>query len=328
MLIPEYWAECRRTQKYGQRQLTVRRFGWSTHSYAEAQTMADERVADAIGRLIAGEDVPRLERKTAYGNADGTPIREQVLSRHGQEVITRNAYGAHCLNTPRALFADVDYPATSMLKPGYALPVFGVLAALSVVVSITQQEMWFLLPFLLGSLILSLPIGHWLGRLRPPAVITPEVAARERVAAFVATHPDWGIRVYRSPSGLRLLATHRPFSTDEADVASFFEAVGTDPLYAQLCHNQRCFRARLTGKPWRMGLHENPRKSLGIWPVPFAQEARRREWIGRYEAMVPNFAACQYIETLGVARAHPDISAVVELHDRLCRARESNVPLA
>jgi len=35
------------------------------------------------------------------------PIREEIVSRHGDTIITRNSYGARCLNTPNALFADI-----------------------------------------------------------------------------------------------------------------------------------------------------------------------------------------------------------------------------
>lgn len=52
----------------------------------------------------------------AYNGAQGVPIREEVLERHGDTVITRNGYGAKCLNTPDVLFADVDFDTA--LPPG------------------------------------------------------------------------------------------------------------------------------------------------------------------------------------------------------------------
>jgi hypothetical protein len=36
------------------------------------------------------------------------PIGEEIVSRHGDAVITRNSYGALGLNTPDTVFADVD----------------------------------------------------------------------------------------------------------------------------------------------------------------------------------------------------------------------------
>ncbi len=67
------------------------------------------RAEEALARIVAGESVCRREPKVPYNGADGVPIREEVLGRYGDEVITRNAYGARCLNSPTALFADVDF---------------------------------------------------------------------------------------------------------------------------------------------------------------------------------------------------------------------------
>lgn len=36
------------------------------------------------------------------------PIREEIIGRAGDAVITRNGYGACCLNVPNVLFGDVD----------------------------------------------------------------------------------------------------------------------------------------------------------------------------------------------------------------------------
>jgi len=94
MLIPEFWAESRARHRSKNRQITVRRFGWSEASQAEAQAMADQRVRESLDRLIAGESLTRREPKVPYGGADGLPIREEVVRRAGPDVLTRNSYGA------------------------------------------------------------------------------------------------------------------------------------------------------------------------------------------------------------------------------------------
>jgi hypothetical protein len=38
-----------------------------------------------------------------YNGAAGVPIREEIVGRHGETVITRNSYGARCLNMPNVL---------------------------------------------------------------------------------------------------------------------------------------------------------------------------------------------------------------------------------
>jgi hypothetical protein len=108
MLIPYFWAECRLQTKLAKRQVTVKRWGWSDLSQDDAQELANRRAKEAMERILNGETLRRLEAKDTYGTADGVPIREEVVSRHAEVVITRNSYGSLCLNTPNVLFADVD----------------------------------------------------------------------------------------------------------------------------------------------------------------------------------------------------------------------------
>lgn len=130
MIVPDYWAEARRQQKKSGKQITVRRFGWSTSSQEDAQAMADARADEAMRRINAGEKLDWREQKVPHNGADGLPIREEVLARHGDEVITRNSYGAHCLNSPKALFADIDLATETGCKP--TLITLAILAVLSV----------------------------------------------------------------------------------------------------------------------------------------------------------------------------------------------------
>src|SRR5262249_35695717 len=116
MIVPQYWAEARRQVRRGGKQVTVRRFGWSDASETDAQTMADARAEEALQQVLSGARLRRREQKAAYNGAQGVPIREEVVARHGDVVITRNAYGARCLNTPDVLFADVDFPLEGSLR--------------------------------------------------------------------------------------------------------------------------------------------------------------------------------------------------------------------
>ncbi|MET1537278.1 hypothetical protein ABXL43_36145, partial [Burkholderia sola] len=94
--------------------ITVQRWGWSDTSQEAAQAHAQERAGQALeaarnAALPKGE--PRMEWKNEYA-LDGftTPIREEVLQRREGTVMTRNSYGAHCLNTERVAIADIDLP--------------------------------------------------------------------------------------------------------------------------------------------------------------------------------------------------------------------------
>ncbi|MEL6431481.1 MAG: hypothetical protein AAFR54_20075, partial [Planctomycetota bacterium] len=115
MLVPRHWAEARRSLRVDGRAVTVRRFGWSSASEAEATAHAEHRAAEAAAAIEAGQAVEPRERKVPYNGADGLPIREEILEEDedGRFVVTRNSYGAHCLNAPSLLIADVDFDAPS-----------------------------------------------------------------------------------------------------------------------------------------------------------------------------------------------------------------------
>lgn len=82
--------------------------------------MAKERLSEAMAkarheainpptnRSTMWANLTRRERKTPYNGADGVPIREEVVAKNGEAVLTRNSYGALCLNTSEVLFIDVD----------------------------------------------------------------------------------------------------------------------------------------------------------------------------------------------------------------------------
>ncbi len=320
MIIPTYWAEARLQHRDRKRQVTVRRFGWSDISEADAQTHAHVRVREAFDRAMAGETLMRRERRVAYNGAEGVPIREQIVDRDGDTVITRNGYGALCLNTPNVLFADIDFShkaggsALLLVMAGLLVITFAVLTAgfgtrlfpAGIIASIV-------------ALILCAPVANLLRKVSRKARGGDEKIARGRVAAFLRQHPDWHVRVYRTPAGLRLLALHRLFDPREPEVKACFDALGVDPMYAQMCFNQNCFRARISPKPWRIGLPRLRPPYSAAWRPEHADLPARREWIAAYESEAEEYAACRYVETLGSAHADPAAEAVQYLHDAFCR---------
>jgi len=338
MIVPAHWAEGRIQTVVDGRQLTVRRFGWSDDSPLAAQAHADERTREALARIQAGETLPRREAKTAYNGANGMPIREQIVRREGETLITRNGYGALCLNTPDVLFVDIDFEDAEAAprRKGQGLPrplavVMAVLAAAAAAV-VTGSA---LSAAGVGAVVLSLL--WWVpGRRQdkaeneppPQAPATPEQRARQRIERFLFQHPDWHLRLYRTPAGLRALAMHRTFSASESAVADCFHELGADTVYARMCRNQNCFRARVSPKPWRIGIDDHLRPRPGVWPVALERMDEREAWVARYERAAAGYAACTFIEAVGASAAvHPSAEAVQRLHDALSGA-QSGLPAA
>lgn len=330
MQVPEHWAEARRQHRAGHRQVTVRRWGWSDRDAADAERHAAERADDALRRILAGESLPRFERKLPYNGAEGVPIREEVVDRRGAVVITRNPYGARCLNVGDVLFADIDFASASAVATTSARDLAinpGVPLLLGLVVGGLTRN---LLAGLAAYVLCGILVGWLRRRFDPPSarIAREEAAAIARVTAFLARNRDWSLRQYRTPAGLRLIATHRRFDPQEPAVAAFFAAIGADPIYVRMCRNQQCFRARLSAKPWRIGVVARIGPRPGVWPVAAEFLARRRRWVEDYERRAQAFAACRFVGTLGADGIAAELRDVVELHDVECRALSSDLPLA
>ena len=354
MIVPQYWAEGRARSRLDGRQVTVRRWGWSDQDPASAQAHADSRAQAAFDRIAAGEPLPRRERKVAYNGADGVPIREEIVERHGDCVVTRNAYGARCLNTPDVLFVDVDFEPEWDINRGGPRGDAGVrrparaggrLAGTALMAVLVGGIVAWLTKGLAAALIagafvfvtgllrmrkttrshLDAPVSD--GNSPPPPAQPPHEQMLARLEAFTTAHPDWHLRLYRTPAGFRVLVMHDVFAPSEERVADCFRRLGADAIYARMCRNQNCFRARVSAKPWRIKVwdHILPK---GVWPIQPAFAGKRSAWVSRYERAAKDYAACEFIGALGdAARVHPSALAVQAVHDELSRAA-SGLPMA
>lgn len=104
-------------------------------SPSRGSVCARQRLEEALAALRAGgpdglDAFTRRERATAYGGSQGLPIREEiVLEREDLDVVvTRNGYGALCLNSTRAMFVDVDPPNSRVVYVGCLGALVGVVA--------------------------------------------------------------------------------------------------------------------------------------------------------------------------------------------------------
>jgi hypothetical protein len=261
-----------------------------------------------------------------YNGAAGVPIREEITGRHGSAVVTRNSYGARCLNVPDVLFADIDFEERSPWRASLVL--LAVLALGAVCAGLVQQS-WLLFGLLLSvSLVVFAPLAAFAVRLYVRLRGGPEPAALHRIERFLAANPGWNLRTYRTPAGLRVIATHRTFDPADPEALKFFRAVDADPVYVRMCLKQRCFRARVTAKPWRIGIEVRLRPQPGVWPVDPARLPARVSWVAAYEAKAERFAACRYVATVGSGAMDPAVEPVVTLHDELCRATVPGLPIA
>ncbi len=324
MIVPEYWAEAKERVVNNGRAATYRRFGWSDQSQDDAYANAKERVEEAAERARRGEQVRLIDHKVSYNGAEGLPIREQIVERHGDTIITRNTYGALCLNTPRVLFADVD------LQPASGGFLSAVLFVASIVLGLIAKELvgawWPFWVLVISGVLLSQPLASLLIERITGGTEGAFARAMARIEKVAESHADWVLRVYRTPNGYRLLVMHTTFNPDDEDVYRFMNAVGSDKRYMQMCRNQKCFRARLTAKPWRIGFRRlTPRP--GVWPVKEERLPERNQWIDEYQMLSREFAACRYVKSIGSGRTDRECEAVKEVHDEISKASR-DLPIA
>ena len=289
MKFPLYWAkgDAKELDEQGNPKV-VSSWGWSDLSLTDAKDMAVERAQKLLDRLKRGEFVEK--HHYGYGRA---PMREEVIQRiEGPDeslnaAITQNSYGVLVLNTARVMFVDLDFDYRNVERPGLFTRLFGK----SDLPSPEQQE---------------------------------EDRIKQRVAAFLRDHPQWGIRMYRTCAGIRLLVTHDLFDPNSPQTKALLQEMGSDPVYIQLCQTQECFRARLTPKPWRCEFY-----AIHVqWPRNTKeQEDEYRRWQSEYEQKAERFATCRYLDSLGNSNIHPDLQMVLGLHDQLTQC-EKNLPLA
>ncbi|MBJ9954680.1 MULTISPECIES: hypothetical protein [unclassified Acinetobacter] len=315
MIIPKYWAEAKITTQYEKRQITIKRFGWSDMSMQDAYMHAETRVTEALEQLKSGQNIRKLDHKIPYNGSEGLPIREEIIQQHDDVVITRNSYGALCLNTPDVLFADIDFnyaPNSRLYLLGFVLLFF-----IGIVGAVLLKSWWVLAIGLFFSIVLSrqtaeilLGIQHkWLG--------SPEQQALKSIRQFSMQHPSWHLRVYQTPKGYRVLVMHQVFEPRSEETQQFFSALQADPNYVRMCKNQNCFRARISPKPWRIGVDA---LRLGVWPVQENRMLDRDRWIAEYQARAKKYASCKFIEQLGSQMTHPKAKRVQSTHDQYCNA--------
>ena len=230
---------------------------WSNSSVEEAQDSARVAAEKLAEKFKSGTPL-----RGAYGYGDGRPMREPVLRDWKGEdgglmaAITRNSYGCLVLNTAQIMFVDVDAPEPKSAG--------------------------------LGGLFSGL-----FGKKKPVPTEDPlQAQLLAKAQQIVQRTPEWGWRVYKTRAGFRLMATHKLFDPAAGEMDAVFDELGADPLYRQLCKSQKCYRARLTPKPWRCNVDAKPPR----WPWPDANtEQDFKNWDTKYLRECEEWATCELI---------------------------------
>lgn len=397
MLIPKYWAQHKQrfesleTSSKSSMQATIKRYGWSDVSQAEALSHAKSRVSEAHNCWLAGEDILRRERREEYNASNGIPIREEIISRHDfpenelstnsaavtKLIVTRNSYGAQVANVDNIAITDVDskdllghlYPEhyspngfmpdipTYQSKPSSKLKVWVFILVFILIASVIA---WLELSWLwLLAVMFGVTAYLWQqASQRDKAYMQKYTAEMNSLQPFITdliqqriiSHPQESFRLYETPAGFRIIATHDTISPSDKLVEEWFEYFHADANYVRLSQAQQCFRARLTAKPWRMTEVENNKLAKDIPAKDFwfgsdntdvensieqRQDAlkARKQWLADYDKYAKNYRACHYVESMAGkevannSKVQASIDDFVQWHDRACQVNKA-LPMA
>ncbi|WP_201607458.1 hypothetical protein [Psychrobacter okhotskensis] len=292
-------------------------------------------------------------------------------------IVTRNSYGAQVANVDNIAIIDVDnddllrhiYP-DDYTHHGF-MPAFLVNQSNPT----SKIKIWFfVIAFILIASVIAWLGLSWLWLLvvmfGVTAYLWQQASARDKtrtqkyaddaasllpymtdlIINRVANYPNESFRLYQTPAGFRIIATHDTILPSDKLVEEWSEYFHADANYVRLCQVQQCFRARLTAKPWRMTEVENNKLAKDIPAKDFwfgsdntdvensieqRQDAlkARKQWLADYDKYAKNYRACHYVESMAGkevannSKVQASIDDFVQWHDRACQVNKS-LPMA
>lgn len=310
MHVPKYWARATWSKPSASHwKSSFVQYGHSDVSMQAAEVMANERLATLIERIQNSVTAEVRQSITSYLEAD--PLREELIDEKnlGQAHIiwTRNSYGADVMNTDKIMFIDLDFDSPPLFRRvGHKMRVF--------------------MGRIFGQDSEAPALKAWseqpqLAEQQPRC--SEELWIINRVLKYCQSHPAFAGRIYRTKVGLRMLVTNDFYLPDSDNAQNIMKALGSDELYVRLCKTQKCFRARLTAKPWRCGFKRHHLR------FPYSAEEAKyfQEWHAAYSDKRSAYQACSYLCHVGPTEMPQEIRSCIELHDQGASALGSQ-PLA
>ena len=315
--FPRYWATHRQvvTLEDGEFDLVMR--GSSDISQEDAERDARRR----FDQIVAAGGPMRWPRDEYYPDRRlPEELLDEVHSATGEliAVITRNRYGSAVLNTDAVLITDIDIRSITALRMDAAQ------AARRGRGRTASSGGGGFFSRLLGRGTRHEPAPGGNDTQDPDELGLPGRGARgeehHRILALIdgfrAAHPELGTRTYRTRNGFRVIVTGTGAGPQSDRAKELMAEMRSDGLYMMLCRVHDTYRARLTPKPWRVGI----RRTDSSWPG--ADEA----WVRKYDEASRSVAVCRFLDASGPAPS-ADEQQIIDLHDRAVRA-ESGLRLA
>ena len=136
----------------------------------------------------------------------------------------------------------------------------------------------------------------------------------EETKAKLAAEKGRSFLLFETAGGLRAICTSQVDRADDPATLKLMKRVGADPLYIRLCKEQKCFRSRLTPKPWRLDPPIKP-------PIDEPSD----EWIAHYENRSATYAVCRRIGWVGTEQVLPEFFEQLGIHNQSIADRDKKL---
>jgi|688.fasta_scaffold00309_52 hypothetical protein len=285
MKVPRYWHRdwVRVPSKYEEGKLwSIPRWGWSESSLEEAEKMAAQRCWQTKQNWMEkATDSHTLWYKGLEYFAQ--PPREEIIQEIGNE--EQGIDGWVSRNRYGVLVLNTD---------------------VMLIIDIDRQET----PLRKVATTLW---SNWF-RQRVPS-------EEEKLIELCKAQTEDAFRLYRTYAGWRAILLNRAVGGVDNDSLAIMKKFPVDPFYLKLCIKQKCFRARLTAKPWRIGLERCPIS----YPHHPNLENHYLRWEQQYNAEATKYRVCEKIYDNGFPCER--LKTLLEIHDAVAQVN-SDLPIA
>ena len=132
-----------------------------------------------------------------------------------------------------------------------------------------------------------------------------EEAFISSIKAKLAKEIGRSFLLFQTAGGLRAICTNQTDGADSPETLRLMERVGADPLDVRLCKGQKCFRSRITPKPWR------------ISPAVKLPDGDPSDlWIAMYEKHSFSYGVCRFLGRIGQENILPKLFDALAIHNQ------------
>ena len=130
---------------------------------------------------------------------------------------------------------------------------------------------------------------------------------------FLSKNPDIGsdFRIYETAKGIRVIGK-KYLDPANRKYSRLMSKLNVDWLYLILSRKQNCYRARLTPKPYRLGI-----KTIKVRTPLDCETQTYKDWSVLYDTAALNYTVAKYVKSIGQDFSY---EKAIKFHDQQCKS--------